>query len=120
MEEGAAVHPGTTCPGKLTGTLCVVLHQPVLALMAMEAHFFRLELRRLGASLWLHAEPTAGPLGSDHALHNLRPLRFGTESAALHSLESAGVGRWSSFPHEGVGATLTRSQLRSIGFRGNF
>lgn len=86
----------------------------------MEAHFFRLELRRLGDALWLHAEPTGSLLGSDHALHNLRPLRFGTEHAALRSLESAGVGHWSSFPHEGVGATLTRLQLRSIGFRGNF
>lgn len=92
----------------------------MLALGLMEAHFFRLELRRLGAALWLHAEPAGGPLGSDHALHHLRPLRFLTESAALRSLESAGVGHWSSFPHEGVGATLSRSQLRSIGFRGNF
>lgn len=86
----------------------------------MDAHFFRLELRRLGSSLFLYAEPTGAPLGQDHALHNLRPLRFGTESAALRALESANAGHWSSFPHEGIGVTLSHSQLRSIGFRGNF
>lgn len=86
----------------------------------MDAHFFQLQLRRLGSALFLHAEPTGNLLGQDHALHNLRPLRFGTESAALRALDSAGVGHWSSFPHEGIGVTLSRSQLRSIGFRGNF
>lgn len=86
----------------------------------MDAHFYKLELRKLGGALFLHAAPTGDLLGQDHALHNLRPLRFGTESAALRALEGAGTGHWSSFPDEGIGATLSRSQLRSIGFRGNF
>lgn len=86
----------------------------------MEAQFYRLELRRLGSTLWLHAELSGGPLGSDHALHNLRPLRFITESAALRALDECHVGKWSSFPYEGIGVTLTPSQLRQIGFRGNF
>lgn len=86
----------------------------------MEAHFFRLELRLLGGTLWLNAEPSDNILGGDHSLRHLRPLRFRTESEALRAIDAAGVGQWSSFPHEGIRATLTRSQLRSIGFRGNF
>lgn len=86
----------------------------------MEAHFFRLDLRLLGGTLWLHAEPAENTLGSDHTLRNLRPIRFPTESEALRTLDRAGVGHWSAFPQEGVHATLTGSQLRSLGFRGNF
>ncbi len=86
----------------------------------MDAHFFQLKLGRLGGALFLHATPTGDLLGEDHALHHLRPLRFGTESAALRALDSTGAGHWSSFPDEGVGVTLSRSQLRGIGFRGNF
>ena len=86
----------------------------------MEAHFFRMDLRLLGGTLWLHADPVEDVLGSDHSLRNLRPIRFPTESEALRSLDRAGVGHWSSFPQEGVRATLTPAQLRSIGFRGNF
>ena len=86
----------------------------------MEAHFFLLNLRLLGGTLWLHADPATDALGSDHSLRSLRPTRFRTESEALRALDSAGVGGWSSFPLEGIHATLTGSQLRSIGFRGNF
>ena len=86
----------------------------------MEAHFFRLDLRLLGATLWLHADPVEDTLGDDHSLRHLRPLRFATESEALRALERAGVGQWSSFPYGGISATLARTQLRTIGFRGNF
>jgi hypothetical protein len=86
----------------------------------MESLFFKLDLRLLGNTLWLHADPADDILGPDHSLRNLRPHRFRTESEALRALDSAGVGHWSSFPQEGIHATLTRSQLRSIGFRGNF
>lgn len=86
----------------------------------MDAHFFRLDLKLLGATLWLHADPSSDTLGSDHSLRHLRPLRFRTESEALRALDGAGVGQWSSFPYDGIHATLSRAQLRSIGFRGNF
>ncbi|MGI4755899.1 MAG: hypothetical protein ACRYGF_03520 [Janthinobacterium lividum] len=79
-----------------------------------------MDLRLLGATLWLHADPEEGVLGDDHSLRNLRPLRFGTETEALRALDGASVGHWSRFPLEGIHATLTRSQLRAIGFRGNF
>ncbi len=86
----------------------------------MDAHFFRLELRLLGMTLWLGADPADSTLGSDHSLRHLRPVRFRTESEALRSLAEAHVGHWTSFPHEGIQATLSRSQLRTLGFRGNF
>ena len=86
----------------------------------MDSHFFHLQLRLLGGTLWLNAEPAEDVLGSDHSLRHLRPLRFRTETEALRAIDSAGVGHWSSFPHEGIHATLTRTQLRAIGFRGNF
>lgn len=86
----------------------------------MESHFFHLQLRLLGGTLWLNAEPVDDVLGSDHSLRHLRPTRFRTESEALRAIDSAGVGHWSSFPLDGIHATLTQAQLRSIGFRGNF
>lgn len=86
----------------------------------MEAHFYKLSLRRLGIVFWLEAEPAADSrLGPDHSHRHLRPVRFRTESEALQALGAAHVGRWTSFPDEGVQATLSRSQLRTLGFRGN-
>lgn len=86
----------------------------------MEAHFYKLSLRRLGIAFWLEVEPADSPLGPDHAHRHLKPVRFRTEGEALQALDAGDVGRWSSFPHDGVHATLSRSQLRTIGFRGNF
>jgi|GEM_PF-1768324 len=86
----------------------------------MENHFFHLELRQLGLTLWLHANPVGDTPGPDHGLRHLRPVRFRTESQALRALDEAGVGNWSSFPHEGIHATLSHSQIRALGFRGNF
>lgn len=86
----------------------------------MEAQFYRLSLRRLGILFWLDAEAADSTLSSDHADRHLRPVRFRTEREVLNALSAADVGRWTSFPHEGVHATLSRSQLRTLGFRGNF
>ena len=86
----------------------------------MDGHFFRLELRLLGMTLWLSAEPADGTLGEDHALRHLRRVHFRTESEALRALAAADVGQWSKFPHEGIHATLSRAQLKTLGFRGNF
>lgn len=91
----------------------------MLALMLMDAQFYRLSLRRLGIVFWLEAEPADSTRGPDHASRHLRPVRFSTESEALRALGAAEVGCWTSFPHEGVHATLSRSQLRSLGFRGS-
>jgi hypothetical protein len=86
----------------------------------MQAHFYRLESKMLGLALWLYADPVEDTLGPDHSLRNLRPVRFRTESEMLRSLNAANVGNWTNFPPEGIHATLTPSQLRTIGFRGNF
>ena len=85
----------------------------------MESHFYKLSLRRLGIVFWLEAEPTDSNLGPDHAHRHLRPVRFRTEGEALRALDTADVGRWTRFPDDGVHATLSRSQLRTLGFRGN-
>lgn len=85
----------------------------------METHFYKLSLRRLGIALYLEAEPVDSSLGPDHAHRHLRPVRFRTEFEALRTLAQAEVGHWSSYPAEGVHATLTRNQLRTLGFRGN-
>ena len=86
----------------------------------MEHHFFHLQLRILGLGVWLHAEINGDTPGPDHSLRHLRPVRFRTESEALRTLTAADVGTWTSFPHEGIHATLNRTQLKTIGFRGNF
>lgn len=85
----------------------------------MEQHFYKLSLRRLGIAFWLEVEPIDSVLGPDHAHRHLRPVRFRTEGEVLRALGEAEVGRWTSFPHEGVHATLSRLQLRTLGFRGN-
>ena len=85
----------------------------------MEVHFYKLSLRRLGLAFWLEAEPTDSNLGPDHAHRHLRPVRFRTEFEALRALDGAQVGHWTTYPEEGVYATLSRSQLRTLGFRGN-
>jgi hypothetical protein len=86
----------------------------------MDAHFFKLDLRLLGNTLWLYADPAGDTLGPDHSLRSLRPVRFRTESEALRALTAAEVGTWTSFPHDGIYATLSHRALRTIGFRGNF
>lgn len=76
-------------------------------------------LRRTGASLLLEAEASQdGPQG--FAMHGVQLQRFRYEGDVLRLLEHAGVGRWSSFPTDYIQATVTRSQLRAMGFRGNY
>lgn len=84
----------------------------------MDVHFYRLSLRKLGLAYWLEAEPTESTLGPDHSHRHLRPVRFRTEAEALRVLVEAHVGQWGSFPPDGVHATLSRTQLRTLGFRG--
>ncbi len=85
----------------------------------MTTNLLRFDLRLLGKNLWLSAEAVAGgPRG--FSMEHVRPLRFGTESEALRAMDRAGIGHWSSFPQDGIQATVTRDQLRTLGFRGNF
>jgi hypothetical protein len=88
--------------------------------LELETHFYKLDLRMLGLGLFLHAELVGDMPGPDHALRHLRPVRFRTESEALRALDAAGIGQWTRFPADGVHATLSRGQLRTMGFRGNF
>lgn len=83
----------------------------------MEAHFFKLSLRKLGIIYWLEAEPAERRPGTDEEEWHIRPVRFRTERDVLRVLDAAHVGHWSSFPPEGVHATLSRTQLRTLGFR---
>ena len=53
-------------------------------------------------------------------MQDIQLQRFRREADALQVLEHAGLGRWSSFPPDNIQATVTRSQLRSMGFRGNY
>ena len=76
-------------------------------------------LRRTGASLLLTAEPVDGGPQS-FVMEGLQMQRFRYEGDVLHALERAGVGRWSAFPPDNIQATVTRVQLRSMGFRGNY
>jgi hypothetical protein len=77
------------------------------------------KLRRTGASLLLTAEPVDGGPQS-FVMESLQMQRFRYEGDVLHALEQAGVGRWSQFPADNIQATVTRAQLRAMGFRGNY
>jgi hypothetical protein len=86
----------------------------------MNTHFYKLSLRRLGPAYWLEAEPADGLLGPDHAYRHLRPSRFRTETEVLRAMEAAQIGAWTTFPYDGVYATLSPTQLRMLGFKGAF
>ncbi len=76
-------------------------------------------MRSTGARLLFLVEPTDG--GSrGFTLHGVQQQLLRYESDALKALERGGIGVWSSFPHDGVQATVTRDQLIAMGFRGNF
>ncbi len=85
----------------------------------METNLVHFLFRRLGSGLWLDAEPVPGGQ-QQYAMTHVHRLRVRTEGEALRSLEAAGVGIWTTFPLDGIQATVTRAQLRTIGFRGNF
>ena len=85
----------------------------------METNLVVLKLRRTGVNLLFTAELVAGsPRGL--VMEGIQPQRLRYERDALQSLESAGVGSWSAFPPEGIQATVTRDELRRMGFRGNY
>lgn len=76
-------------------------------------------LRRTGASLLFVAE-AARDGSQGFAMQGLHAQRVRYESDALKALERAGVGSWSAFPMDSIQATVTRDQLKSMGFRGNY
>lgn len=85
----------------------------------MGTNLVRFTLRSTGSSLLLAVEQVEG--GSQtFTLAGVQVQRFRYEGDALRVLERAGVGRWSSFPVEGIEATVTRPQLYQMGFRGNY
>ncbi len=76
-------------------------------------------LRRMGASLLFTVEPAvSGRQG--FAMQGVQNQRVTFEVEALQALERGGVGSWTRFPPDGVQATVTRDQLRTMGFRGNY
>lgn len=85
----------------------------------METNLVHFHFRRLGSGLWLDAEPAPGGQ-QQFAMEHVHRLRIRSEGEVLRALEAAGVGHWTTFPHDGIQATVTRGQLRTIGFRGNY
>ncbi len=85
----------------------------------METNLVHFTFRRLGSGLWLDAEPVTGGQ-QQFAMTHVHRLRVRTEGEALRGLEAAGIGVWTTFPLDGIQATVTRAQLRTVGFRGNF
>jgi len=85
----------------------------------METNLIHLHLRRTGSGLWLDAEPAPGGQ-QQFAMTHVHRLRVRSEGEALRALDAAGVGLWTTFPLDGIQSTVTRSQLRTIGFSGNY
>lgn len=76
-------------------------------------------LQRIGSSLLFDAELVPeGPRG--FVMQGLQMQRLSRESDVLKKLELAGIGHWSSFPPDNIQATVTRNQLRAMGFKGNY
>lgn len=84
-----------------------------------EANLVTFRLVRIGAGTFLDVEQTADG-NRQFSMGGVQRLRVQGEGAALQALERADIGRWSTFPHEGIQSTVTRTQLRTIGFRGNY
>ncbi len=85
----------------------------------METNLVVLRLRRTGVNLLFTAELVNGT-SRGFVMEGLQPQRLRFEHDALHSLQRGEVGSWSAFPPDGVQATVTRDQLRRMGFRGNY
>lgn len=84
-----------------------------------EANLVTFKLVRIGSGTFLDAEQVDEGKRQFN-MEGVQRLRVGGEGAALQALERADIGRWSTFPHDGIQATVTRLQLRTIGFRGNY
>ncbi|WP_124847545.1 hypothetical protein [Acidipila sp. EB88] len=77
------------------------------------------KLRWTGSGLQFVAEPVPGGPHS-FVMNGVQFQRVRFERDALEALERAGVGSWSVFPTDHVQASVTRQQLRAMGFRGNY
>jgi hypothetical protein len=51
-------------------------------------------------------------------MNGVLPQRFRFELDVLQALQRAGIGSWSEFPQDNIQATVTRDQLKSLGFKG--
>ena len=85
----------------------------------METTLVQFVFRRLGSGLWLDAEPVLGGQ-QQFSMEHVHRMRVRSEGEALRNIEAAGLGHWTTFPHDGIQLTVTRLQLRAIGFRGNY
>ena len=85
----------------------------------METTLAHFHFRRLGSGLFLDAEPVPGGQ-QQFSMEHVHRMRVRSEGEALKAVERAGIGTWTTFPLDGIQATVTRLQLREAGFRGNF
>ncbi len=85
----------------------------------METNLVAFTLRWTGTSLLLAAEPVPGSTQA-FSMQGMQLQRFRFEHDVLQLLERTGIGRWSTFPPDSIQATVTRSQLWQMGFRGNY
>jgi len=85
----------------------------------MDTNLVNFTLRRVGSTLHFNADPVKSGAQS-FVMHSLQLQRLPSEYEALKALERVGIGYWSSFPPDGIQATVTREQLRAMGFRGNY
>ncbi len=85
----------------------------------METTLVHFQFRRLGSGLFLDAEPAAGG-PQQFSMEHVHRMRVRSEGEALKAVERAGIGTWTTFPLDGIQATVTRLQLRDAGFRGNY
>jgi hypothetical protein len=83
----------------------------------LETNLVTFQLRRTGAALMLVAEAAKeGP--SSFNMTGVLPQRFRFEHDVLIALQRAGIGSWSEFPQDNIQATVTRDQLKALGFKG--
>ena len=93
--------------------------QPFGAERAVETNLVQFLFKRLGSGLWLDAEIAPGGQ-QQFSREHVHRMRVRSEGEALKAIEAAGIGHWTTFPHDGIQSTVTRLQLRTIGFRGNY
>jgi len=87
--------------------------------MSLETNLVVFKLRRSGAGLFLAAEPLQD--GPQHfRMNGVQAQRFRFEHDVLKALERGGIGYWTEFPADNIQATVTREQLRTMGFKGIF
>ena len=83
----------------------------------LDTNLVTFKLRRTGAGLMLAAEAASeGP--QTFTMAGIQMQRFRFEHDVLQALQKAGIGSWSEFPQDHIQATVTRSQLVALGFKG--